>query len=640
MFRTVRVGKGLFKKTLSYAISNAKFGDKIIIEDIDMSKETQKKFIIPKNAMIDIVNEGNSKIVLKDYKFEIYGCLSISNIDFELSQDEKIFTVTNGYLSLYSVEFKNIPKKSKKFPIYIYDDTKLSVIDSSISIICSKNSKVKLSQSNIYGGSVSLESEWIIEKSHLNNKYMADQFTIRDSIITIKDSRFIAYPDIVIDNAPILSLKNSKLIMENSEMTANDTFDLTQNYLMQGINSTSITLKKSKIDSVYLLESNLYANNFETSFLFVTENSILNISSLFLDKTISKKHNSIQFNNNSYGEIHLVNPNISEIKMSLNNSKLILTLDKNIDNVSVYKDSNSEIQSDSSINVINTDKKKQEKKENQIAKSVNNSETSNKQENTNAMDELKNLVGLANAKRQAIEFITTHKVNKLKKQKGLNVESTTLHSVYKGNPGTGKTTVARLIAKILAQENVIKKDLLVEVTRQDLVANYVGQTAPKTESVLKSALGGVLFIDEAYRLYRKSENDYGIEAIETILKFMEDNRDNIMIIFAGYTKEMDDLISMNPGLESRIQNEIVFEDYTISEMMLIGEKMLSEYTFNKEVYELKLREKFEQQKVNGNARFIRNLNDKILRNQSNRIFEDNVMDEEYNLIRDVDIEKI
>lgn len=118
---------------------------------------------------------------------------------------------------------------------------------------------------------------------------------------------------------------------------------------------------------------------------------------------------------------------------------------------------------------------------------------------------------------------------------------------------------------------------------------------------------------------------------------MEDNRDDIMIIFAGYTKEMNDLISMNPGLESRIQNEIIFEDYTLSEMALIGEKMLYEYSFNKDVYEMKLKEKFGQQKINSNARFVRNLNDKILRNQANRIIEDDVMNEEYNLIRDVDI---
>lgn len=256
------------------------------------------------------------------------------------------------------------------------------------------------------------------------------------------------------------------------------------------------------------------------------------------------------------------------------------------------------------------------------------------------MNQLNDLIGLSNAKKQAKDFINVHVVNEVKKKKGIKVGDNSLHSIYKGNPGTGKTTVARLIAKILYQKNVIKKDLLVEVTRQDLVAGFIGQTAIKTEKVLKSALGGVLFIDEAYTLYSKSENDYGIEAIETILKFMEDNRGNIMIIFAGYPKEMDELMSINPGLESRIKNEIIFDDYTINELCLIGKKLLNEYEFNENIYDEKLKEVFKTQKINSNARFVRNFNDEIIKNQSNRLFDEDLIEIEYNIIRDIDITSI
>ncbi|EIQ4213211.1 AAA family ATPase, partial [Staphylococcus pseudintermedius] len=284
-----------------------------------------------------------------------------------------------------------------------------------------------------------------------------------------------------------------------------------------------------------------------------------------------------------------------------------------------------------------TEKIKNESSENTNIKEAN---PPTKENIADPMRELNNLIGLSNAKKQANDFIRVHVVNEAKKKKGIKVEDNSLHSIYKGNPGTGKTTVARLIAQILFQKSVIKKDLLVEVTRQDLVAGFVGQTAIKTEKVLKSALGGVLFIDEAYTLYSKSENDYGVEAIETILKFMEDNRGNIMIIFAGYPKEMDELMSINPGLESRIKNEIIFDDYSINELCLIGKKLLHEYEFNENVYDDKLKKVFEKQRINSNARFVRNFNDEIIKNQSNRLFDEDIIESEFNIIRDIDITNI
>ncbi len=628
MFRDVRVGKGFLKKTLSYAINNAKFGDRIIIEDIDSSKETKKNFTIPKDIMLEIKGNGDIKPKLKGYHFEVYGSLTISNIDFEDIKEENIFNINNGYLSLYSVEFKDIPEvKSKVFPIYIDNGTKLSVISSYIPAIYSRKSEVNISYSHVNGGSFTEDSEWIIENSYLNNRYIRDQFTIRNSKIKIENTEFKGYPDILSGNYPFISLKESNLFMKNSEITFDSNLELKGNYYLLGMDNTTMNIQDSKVDAIGVMNSKLNATEFKTSLLHVFNKSNLKVSSLVINEIVYEKYHPILFNNNSYGNIHLLEAKVSSIKVKLEDSKLEMNIEKYDNNITIYKDSKSEVETNDEIEIINTDEDKSKTKENV---------TSNTKEKS-PMDELKSLIGLTNAKQQAIDFIRVHQVNNFKKERGFDIKDTTLHSVYKGNPGTGKTTVARLIAKILAQENIIKKDLLVEVSRQDLVAGFVGQTAIKTENVLKSALGGVLFIDEAYTLYSKSEKDYGLEAIETILKFMEDNRDDIMIIFAGYTKEMDDLISMNPGLESRIQNEIIFEDYTLSEMALIGEKMLYEYSFNKDVYEMKLKEKFGQQKINSNARFVRNLNDKILRNQANRIIEDDVMNEEYNLIRDVDI---
>ena len=308
------------------------------------------------------------------------------------------------------------------------------------------------------------------------------------------------------------------------------------------------------------------------------------------------------------------------------------------------QDKHSSIKSNKEINIIKLfeEKKDIENTKNEDVENKNTKEIKPIAKNniSNPMEELNNLVGLSNAKKQANDFIRVHVVNEAKKKKGIKVEDNSLHSIYKGNPGTGKTTVARLIAQILFQKSVIKKDLLVEVTRQDLVAGFVGQTAIKTEKVLKSALGGVLFIDEAYTLYSKSENDYGVEAIETILKFMEDNRGNIMIIFAGYPKEMDELMSINPGLESRIKNEIIFDDYSINELCLIGKKLLHEYEFNENVYDDKLKKVFEKQRINSNARFVRNFNDEIIKNQSNRLFDEDIIESEFNIIRDTDITNI
>ena len=201
----------------------------------------------------------------------------------------------------------------------------------------------------------------------------------------------------------------------------------------------------------------------------------------------------------------------------------------------------------------------------------------------------------------------------------------TLHMSFTGNPGTGKTTVAARMAEILHKLGYVRRGHLVAVTRDDLVGQYIGHTAPKTKEVLKKAMGGVLFIDEAYYLYRQeNERDYGQESIEILLQVMENNRDDLVVILAGYADKMDRFFHSNPGFRSRVAHHIDFPDYADSDLMSIGEKMLASlnYTLSPEA-RLALGEYISLRRTQplfANARSIRNALDRARLRQANRLF--------------------
>ncbi|MFJ7638490.1 stage V sporulation protein K [Peribacillus sp. NPDC097264] len=241
-------------------------------------------------------------------------------------------------------------------------------------------------------------------------------------------------------------------------------------------------------------------------------------------------------------------------------------------------------------------------------------------------DELKALVGMDEMKRMIKEIYAWIYINKQRETRGLKTGQQALHMMFKGNPGTGKTTVARLIGKLFQKMNVLSKGHLIEAERADLVGEYIGHTAQKTRDLIKKAIGGILFIDEAYSLGRGGEKDFGKEAIDTLVKHMEDRQHEFILILAGYSREMDYFLSLNPGLYSRFPLVVDFPDYTIDQLMEIAGLMLQEreYIMSRDA-ERKLKEhlivlRSDRGVVSfSNGRYIRNVLEKSIRAQAMRL---------------------
>ena len=273
----------------------------------------------------------------------------------------------------------------------------------------------------------------------------------------------------------------------------------------------------------------------------------------------------------------------------------------------------------------NASEKSQEKSEESTEESLDEN-VEEEESLEDILAKLNSLVGLENVKSDVNSLINLIQIRKIREERGIKQPDMSLHLVFSGNPGTGKTTVARLLGEIYSKLGILSRGHLVETDRSGLVAGYVGQTAIKTQDKIKEALGGILFIDEAYALSAsKGENDFGEEAIDTILKAMEDNRDDFIVIVAGYPKLMDEFLHSNPGLESRFNKHLFFDDYTPQELFDIFVSM-------EEKSSLKLDKKAEKflkghfedvYKCRGdnfaNGRYVRNIFEKALSNQADRL---------------------
>lgn len=296
-----------------------------------------------------------------------------------------------------------------------------------------------------------------------------------------------------------------------------------------------------------------------------------------------------------------------------------------------------EIESSSGCMNFQQEKEKEQEKK---------AETADLIDKTNVLlDDVNRLIGLKNVKKEMHNLVNLLLVYKYREEKGFKNPPLAMHFVFTGNPGTGKTTIARKIAEIYKELGILSIGQLIEVDRSSLVAGYVGQTAEKVHQVVDKAMGGVLFIDEAYTLTSHSENDFGQEAIDILLKLMEDNRDKFVTIVAGYPKEMEDFLESNPGLRSRFNKRIEFEDYTMEELMAIFEKICAEYDYKMTDSAKAVLENIFKGIINNknfaNAREVRNYFEKVVNSHANRVMQVGISDSnQLQLIDDEDLKDL
>jgi stage V sporulation protein K len=259
-----------------------------------------------------------------------------------------------------------------------------------------------------------------------------------------------------------------------------------------------------------------------------------------------------------------------------------------------------------------------------------------------ALKELNSLIGLNKVKEIIQEIYAFSQLQIKRKKEGLATEPIVLHMIFKGNPGTGKTTVARILGKLLKSIGVLEKGHVVEVERADLVGEYIGHTAHRVRENVKKALGGILFVDEAYSLARGGEKDFGKEAIDTLVKEMEDNRNKFILILAGYKHEMEYFLNTNPGLRSRFPIQIDFPDYTINELLQIAEVMVENRQYKltesakRKLMKILIRD--DNSREIGNARLVRNIIERAIRKQAVRVLSKiNITKEDLITIDSIDI---
>ncbi|MFC3039997.1 stage V sporulation protein K [Virgibacillus xinjiangensis] len=272
------------------------------------------------------------------------------------------------------------------------------------------------------------------------------------------------------------------------------------------------------------------------------------------------------------------------------------------------------------INIVFQDQREPEEVDGQLYKLKNNPFS-------HIDEEFSSFIALNELKQTIKEIYASIVINEKRKQQGLRASPQVLHMLFKGNPGTGKTTVARKLANVYHDMGLLSKGHFIEAERADLVGEYIGQTAQKTRSILQKAKGGVLFIDEAYSLARGGEKDFGKEAIDTLVKHMEDDHNDLVLILAGYPNEMDRFLSLNPGLQSRFPFILNFDDYNVSQLMEIARQMASEreYKLTKEAewaLRSRLQKETQQNRRNfSNARYIRNVIENAVRQHAVRLLQ-------------------
>lgn len=457
---------------------------------------------------------------------------------------------------------------------------------------------------------------------------------------------------------PAIWCKQSNVSIEASEVY----FSQERNYGINIEEQSEVEIRSSIIDSITSLGSNVQLHNNQINVTMVIMNDTIVKSTGLLD--IPTNHTNLYnffifVQSGSKADINLINFNNNNVLAKVEHSEFMLKEIKLADNLvaSIHYNKQSTIDvPEEDVYLVNLDGQERQQA-NEYAGVQRNESTENtldvyvdegtyaeysyqeKEGKQSALDELNSLYGLHDLKKQTNEFINIVKFNQLRKEQGKNTTPVTLHSLFMGNPGTGKTTVARILGRVLYEAGAIPTNKFIEVTRKNLVSQFIGGTAQMTQEILDESKGGILFIDEAYSLNSESANDFGKEAIDTILTFMEENRHNTMIIFAGYTDEMNQFLNMNSGLESRIPNKFYFDDYTPEEIAEIGYSDLIKqgYIVNEEKYKDVTKWLYSHSVDKSNARWVRNINEKLLRAHANRVIESATEDTQTIIDEDLEV---
>ena len=639
MGKDILVGNGRREVPFQDVFKTIKNNDRIIMSQVEPYHTLIDGMNIPKDCYTAIEGRENESVVISA-GFTVQGELHLENltIDFGLTDErsgERIY-VDGGKLTLENV--KIIGSKRMASPVFINGGGELkmkrSVVDniversyalelredcngdiykSELNGIVVNSSSLLIDDCKITGGVyVKESSRFIANKSTLNfydsvdprNIYITDSQTDLNLCTVIGD----------INDNPIRGF-NANLTLTKSDVT-----DVRAKGFGVELNDSKATFDGNKVRGVFLKNSQLTEKSWMTVYGFFELYAKSHFKVENLAVMIVPPVYSMQIHENSTVEI-------KNLSSPYNPIMRVVDSELTIDNIqSDYYPIAVDV---SGSYKVNTEDKKTKIQE--LMTDVDNNKVENQQSNEQptvkkgkALEQLNNLIGLGEVKDAVKKFINLAKINKAKEEKGLPVRQSSLHSVYLGNPGTGKTTVARLVGQVLYEEGALSNNKFVEVSRQDLVSGYLGKTTEITLEKLKSAHGGVFFLDEAYTLNSEGgTTNYGQEALDTILKYMEDNRDDIMIIFAGYTKEMYDFFNMNPGLKSRIPHYFKFEDYSTEELGKIGIKELENehYEFDHQKYAKELKKAYSRSTDGSNARFVRNFNEKLILEQSNRVAE-------------------
>ena len=639
MGKDILVGNGRREVPFQDVFKTIKNNDRIIMSQVEPYHTLIDGMNIPKDCYTAIEGRENESVVISA-GFTVQGELHLKNltIDFGLTDErsgERIY-VDGGKLTLENV--KIIGSKRMASPVFINGGGELKMKRSVVDNIVERSYALELREDcngDIYkselNGIVVNSSSLLIDDCKItggvyvkeSSRFIANKSTLNfyDSV----DPRNIYITDSQVDLnlCTVIGDINDNPIRgfnANLTLTKSDVTDVRAKGFGIELNDSKATFDGNKIRGVFLKNSQLTEKNWMTvyGFLELYAKSHLKVENLAV-MTVPPVY-SMQIHENSTVEI-------KNLSSPYNPIMRVVDSELTIDNIqSDYYPIAVDVSGSYKVNTENKKTKIQE-----LMTDIDKNKVGNQQSNVQptvekgkALEQLNNLIGLGEVKDAVKKFINLAKINKAKEEKGLPVRQSSLHSVYLGNPGTGKTTVARLVGQVLYEEGALSNNKFVEVSRQDLVSGYLGKTTEITLEKLKSAHGGVFFLDEAYTLYSEGgTTNYGQEALDTILKYMEDNRDDIMIIFAGYTKELYDFFNMNPGLKSRIPHYFNFEDYSSEELGEIGIKELENehYEFDHQKYAKELKKAYSRSTDGSNARFVRNFNEKLILEQSNRVAE-------------------